>query len=270
MKKKALFLTLLISPLFLANSPAPYSRPDAYEDFALKSVTYEASVENPGTYIFSLEVENTGDGYLEMYSYDLIEPTGDFEGSYEVFYEYDYLFVRPHDTSIIKGLSTKQYAVTNLKMNGNGFVDLVETADYSFSFYEFSGQDEASSEGMNLFYYRFNLKYNLPDKEYNYSMMIDYTINGKKYSKYFYDDSELVDITSHEYVAHEDIQFDKLQFIRGRRKQFYGFNQLLRNVTMYGLIFLVGVGFILLGCGITLAIVIPLVILANKEKKERE
>ena len=247
-KGKLLPLILLASPLLLANSPAPFASPDHYDDYAITNITYKESVQVPGSYLFSLEVTNLGDGYLELVNL--------LDYRFTIFNQYYDLYLRPHEKTIVRGRTDKQYQITQLDTEGFGFTNYISLSEYKFTNTSSPEKDEGNEEENHCYYYGFEAKYTLPSNDYHYSMLIDYTIKDKKYTQYYSYDTEIITLISEDNVAAEEIHIDGLSVIRGRYSAGTKF-----NATAYILIAILAIGMILLFGGIIVAIILMPIIL---------
>lgn len=259
MKKKHILIALLITPLFLAvAAPVPESKQEEYNDFIINNVHYSPSTIE-GCKLFSLEVTNTGDGYLDIYKSFISSNNG---SEYEIDYEYDFRCIRPHSTTLIKGI-TNDSDSSELKMTCYGYTNQIALENYKFTCSETPKENEATSEGETLYRYWFDVEYKMPDYDYDYSIFIDYSINGKEYSYYHPYTAQTFDIISEEKVPPEEIHFDGISLVRGR---YVGGIKFKNNLLAYGLIALLTLGFFLLIGGIIIAFVLVLY-LPKKHKK---
>ena len=280
MKKKALFLSLLFTPFLLANSPAPFSHPSSYDDYSVSNISYEASIDYSWMNVFSLTLENTGEGYIcipmSSLSIYIDEQNANF------FNEYYYFTIAPGAFLDLKGrVDSNETDLSKITVkNVCGFQTFRHfefTAKYSK--YEIYEEDPVENDHKEVHYY-YEFDFTSP-KDYHYSYIIEYSVNGIPYSYYHYGESTLFDIVAFEEVDPSQIEITGLVGIEGRYKSgsigAYIVFAIVGLALLFSLIAVAIFATIIVALGVaakttttiaTAAVVTPVVI--NKEKKDEQ
>ena len=251
MNKKVLPLLLFVTPLLLANSPAPHAHTTPYENYSVSSISYTPSIDQVGVNVFSLQLDNTGEGYI-CFSMSYLEIDIDDE-QVDFFSEYGYFGIAPGASLKLKGRC--QTSETDLNKIHVRYVEAFETfqrieCSAKYSKYEIFENDSDNGDHKEIHYY-FDIDYTMPDKDYYYSYIVEYTVNGVPYSNFTYSGSDTFDVVAFEEVSPTDIEITGLVAIQGRYKSGYstGF-----------LIVIAIVGLAILFALLTIAIVIIIVV----------
>ena len=182
----------------MANAPAPFVYPSEYNDFEVHSITYDPKIlDSSNTYIypFTLEVENTGSGYL-MYDLNLRVPAKS-ENKYPKFYtdsEFRNLIVRPGETAYIKGIADEEYDLSDVTATGEGFVEYSIVENYNFTFVNKHNHDDHYTP---YYLYEYSVEGIEKSSGYYHSLIIDYEIGGEQYTMYSstYNYADLISFT---------------------------------------------------------------------------
>ena len=67
MRKVRLLPLILLTPIFLANSPAPYRGPSEYKDFNVANFSSAVYDAEKGINKYEFDLNNDGDGYIDLY-----------------------------------------------------------------------------------------------------------------------------------------------------------------------------------------------------------
>ena len=218
MKKTRFIPLLLLCPLmFMGNSPAPYNVGDVYEDFEVSNIVYgEPNVDN--RYPFSVDVKNTGTGYMCVgNSFYMEANNNDYSNCYHELVSYrNYADVclGPGQTATLvsDNYVSTQHELSEYRVVAYGFKDFFET---SFTSIDFNKKENVY--GVDAAGYYFEIKNLKLDNDYYYSMIIDTTIKGENIAFKFYSATDEFNICLNDrtYVA-EDFVFNNIYLIRGR------------------------------------------------------
>ena len=234
MKKRFLLPLLLAAPLFfMGNSPAPWAHPTEYEDFTMSVTSYEY-IEETHDYLYTMEINNTGDRYFvldQWHASDDEVHLGEFEDIY-----FDQL-LRPGESGTFHGRSMGDYSDRELVMHAYAYQI---TSECSFTKATFNYE---SNNKTDYSYYFFDVEgMKSPDKNYYYSTIIEVTVEGQKqcFSSSGVTDGS-VSFCNRKELNPDDISIDRIYFVQGRKKNSGGFYAFL-NVIFGFFTVLVGIG----------------------------
>ena len=219
MKNKLKFIPFLLAVplLFMANSPAPSSDvPPAmpYSDYQLSDLVFESADEN-GKYPFSLNIENTGDLYINL-DFSSYDRTYDFTNDINL----EKLCLAPHTSGTFSSIAPADSVFT---LENNKFTCYAHRVDGILE-YESIALLEKIERVDGLFGYKFkinNPEYVLNETRNNsekvsappYLSIVDLSIKGEKVS--FYQggatpQEELYIAVKNGSLTEEDFVFEKI------------------------------------------------------------
>ena len=221
MKKKSFIPLLLLAPMFfMANSPAPWNPPEEYNDFNVVYVTYTKS-ERSGTsylYDYDLDIENMGDKYLilDRFSVDYsMSNNYKFENLSSIFQDQ---CLAPKESGIYTGMCDGDYSEKDIK-----FQAYAVTPEYTLEYKDLSFDKETVLEDREYYrqgcsLYSFNINGAKLDKEYHWSLIIDATVKGERFTYYSVSSiGSKISFVNKSGISESDISIDGLYLVRGRK-----------------------------------------------------
>ena len=266
--KTALFPLLLVCPLlFMANSPAPYTDTEEYNDYTITNLTYGEQDEDH-KYPLRLTINNTGSDYMPIgYEIEACTKDNDYfyllneQVSYRTYIYYARTCIAPNTSMelVASDPLSRQYELSDLRIDARCYK---VTSEASYSSISLVGKD--SVEYDNTCFYNFVINdFKFDDNYYN-AMIVDMNIKENRIAFQFSEaDDEfglaLVDDT----LTEADFTINSVQLIQGRSKFVERINDtwtivyVCLGVTFF-IGFLVSLGFI------------PLIVKASTKRAKKE
>lgn len=252
-EKIALVSLLLILPLLLGNSPAPYPYPREYKDYtatpfvehllADETYRYTTTITNTGTdYIAVSDTFLLSEGHTEIQLYpchDIILPAT----SYELIFNVDH-----------------QYEITTLSLVIQAYEPLL--SDYTARNFKNITRETYDEYG---YIYNYEMDFSVTDNEYYYGLITVYEYEGVSYAssngnsirgEFFYSQREM---------DPEAITITNVLLSKGRSKNPYG--ALGKILTGFLIVLFIMSGFSLF---LMIAVPITLTVYFIKRRKSRE
>ena len=274
-KLKLIPFLLAVPLLFMANSPYPYAIDEPYEDFTAE-VVYYAHDDERNHNILTLDITNTGTGYIALDSFnvsvdgkDLILNDFFFNGMTEKGREK--LVLSPNQSQVVEYYVNRIYTDID-------FEDAAITCN-AFSNYtklEISETELVNTSIINNEYKRYDFRiFGLTGFEsgYNYSGIVEYTVKGMKIATFSDDwdggDASFSLYSYDEAIAADDFEFTALYAVQGRKYYSGRFGDAIIAV----LLLFVGAATILLpALAIVVFVILPAIlipIIVTKSVKKR-
>lgn len=221
MKKKSFIPLLLLAPMFfMANSPAPWNPPEEYNDFNVVYVTYTKS-ERSGTsylYDYEIDIENTGDKYLilDRFSVDYsMSNNYKFENLSSIFQDQ---CLAPLESGVYTGMCDGDYSEKDIKFQAYAVKpeSALEYKDLSFDKETVLEDREYYRQGCSS--YSFNISGVKLDNEYHWTLIIDATVKGERFTYYSLSSiGSKISFVNKSGISESDISIDGLYLVRGRK-----------------------------------------------------
>ena len=249
--KIALLSLLAVSPLFLANSPAPYATVEDYTDI---SVVCNSVTEVSNGYAYDLSVTNTGDYYALLNQGMIINDRyfyGDVEE--ELFFEEA---IAPKQSKTFKYVSTEKYEdLENAKWAMRAFTYLDSGITFSDLSIEYQGNKMYAINGKGK-----------GDGDYYYCCIMELTYEDTTYyvSSKLNFNKKLAYFTTTQEIDASKITLKQITAYRSVYNTYKG-GKILAYI-IYGFIGLI-ILFVLL---IPAAIIIPVSIAKSRHRKNQE
>lgn len=200
MKKRNLLPLLLITPIFLANAPMPYRGPEIYASYEIENLSCAPDAGVSGQYIYSFNLKNTGDGYIDLSHLQVFTPDGYYNtgGGIRNIAKYDDLVIAPSCSFNIEFVSILDLSIDDIQCDVYGYLkeNIVETAaTYSnistFSKVKVTDRNEKES--------------------YEYSFTCSYTKNTNEFGNHYSPIFQISD-GENDYYFHGDLLQDSYKF----------------------------------------------------------
>ena len=169
-KKIALLCLVLTLPLLLGNAPAPHPYPNFYEDY-----TYTPFVENvidAETYTYTTTITNSGDYYIAVGESILKSE----ERFVKQLYPHFAIVLPAQSYELVFTLDT-QYLVSDLSLDLFAYEPYV--GDYTATDFKNITREDYPPYGYR---YTYEMNFNVPKKDYYYSIITVYDYNGTTYA----------------------------------------------------------------------------------------
>ena len=266
MKRKASLILplLMLSPLLMANSPAPMVRSEEYNDFTCSYLAREEvdDLSSEGRFLYNFEVSNTGTGYIE-YIYvqsDIIN--GNLYGYDPIF---DDLVVLPGQTSVLSLRTNKDINMEgfNGTYHGRAYQQTIGDAFDNYSVEIEERISDYSSYNTYSYYVSFNTNVNIANNKYEYGLVVELTYKGKNYAMHrdLGSSKEFYLCSSDEQLDLNQLAINKLTMTKGEK-----YRSGLGTFLVVLFIILI-VGACLLGSGVVFVIVFFSVKAARKRRR---
>ncbi len=186
MKKKALLPILALTPLLLANSPAPFRGPVEYEDYEVSS--FSSSLDG-GTYKNSFVLKNTGEGYLSLSWLDIQQDRTDL---YSPAHPEDELLAK-NGAKEITFTSSRALSQSALTFSVYGYKEFIVDDAATFTNYSAVEKETLQEDGKTHFRYSFTVEFSKNTEDFGnfYAPIFEVTSGGKTY--YFHEDMLLTE-----------------------------------------------------------------------------
>ena len=203
----------------MGNSPYPYGQSDYYEDFAVCNLVFEEYDNDLGYYPCTFDVNNTGDKYIEIESISISATNGSnhyIETNIDYYYYDD--CIGPNQTLNIKGYSrSNQLDINDLRWSAFAYEMYAKATYTSISYVsKDSYTEQYGSSPRTRYTYRFKLEGLCIDREYYYSPLIEYKVDGV--TKWKMDRSQISDdiaITSYEEYDETKLSIENIYLVKG-------------------------------------------------------
>ena len=251
--KKIGFLPLLtVTPLLMGfNAVPPYQHPDAYEDFEVSNFALGTKEEDE--YPYSLELENKGEGYIQLSDFTFHKKNDDSS----------YYYIADSCSDLV---ITSLYLAPKQKTPINGRVDFEATSEdlafisrafQTYSYREAEGIEFASSgttqlDSKTYYDYYFKIANLTVDQDYYYTYLIEFTYEDITYAVECYSETFYINFLK-EIDPSKDVTFGRVVTIQGRYKR----KDRLDSIWLT--IWIIVAAIIVLG-GIVGAIIVPFVL----------
>lgn len=254
MKKQLLLPLLCLSPLLMANSPAPMPSDEPYDDINV-NCTYLG--EDGDFFRYQIDLENKGDKYTGIKTPNGLAVDG------------HYFYIRNiegqlFNNELVSPHTSKSYIVTT---------DTKYTIDDEMKWYSwtYSFIDEEVTFNNPTFKKVSNLTYQLKTDDtqfgdYYYNVVVEIDYEGINYA-FSIDDHYSKDLTFHttEDIDLNKINITKITAFRSSYTRYKGLRINLESFFKYAFWFLVG--FILFHAIVATAVVVPIVVVRKKRRE---
>lgn len=192
MKKVGLLSLILITPLFMANSPMPYRGPEEYQDYELNNLVIESMEPHSTTRLCSIDITNTGTGYIDLSEARFNTGSSGFEN--DVRYSQEDLLIGPNQTINVKFTAYFDVTSENIRASLYGYSTEFEVKNAAtFSNISALTKEVESNE----------LWDGIPYNHYSYHFSCTYEKNTKEFGIHYapilhYSDGE------HDYYFHKE------------------------------------------------------------------
>lgn len=217
--KKIGFLPLLsITPLLMGlNAVPPYSYPDAYEDFEVSNFALGAKEDE--RYPFSLELENKGEGYIQLNDFTFQEKKQ--ESNY-------YYYIDSCGDLVIASL----FLAPKQKTPASGRVDFEASYEdlifrsRAFKTYSFKEAGEIKNTALTTskfdtktyYEYHYEIVNLVEDEDYYYSYLVEFVYDDITYAVQCYSETFYISFLK-EIDPDKDVTFGRVVTIQGRERR---------------------------------------------------
>ena len=211
MKKKLLIPLLIFAPLALmANSPAPWTPPQPYEDFEITIVDYTLE-SAPSNYKYTAQISNYGNQYLILNR--LYGDRDDYHIDHPSNVYYDQCLA-PGDSGTYFGYCDGNYAEVDFEFHAYAVAPTSEVTPTKVSFRE----EKATDDNYSVYYLDIE-GVSLPDNKHYYSSLFELTIDGEKVCYYSTDTSNThISFDNKKGLNPNNIKLNKMYLVQGREK----------------------------------------------------
>ena len=218
MKKKKILSLLILSPLLMANSPAPFAYPDEYKDFTYTFV--DCTNISDDIYLVEYILTNKGDGFIKLdystleykddiYQFidlpcDLLAPSSSINLSFYSEEQFD-------NTSEIS-LNCLAFEEVDRSLMNITFIDTSSIYKTSYSYYDDNNNKDET------FTYKFYVNYDKEeDPDYFHSLIYRVTYLDNEYYFYSYSLYSHISFSTTLDMKTSDIKIDDFIAVRGRK-----------------------------------------------------